>query len=85
MGTHEDYLAVRRASINLTGLEVAADSRIMSATAALLRRAASSDLAFIRLHKAGIQDEVIDLAWAVNGEERPGGPAVKPVEETAAP
>ena len=81
MGAREDYMVLRRASVGLTRLaEDDASARILTATAALLRRASSSECAFIRLAKAGVQGELIDLAYAVTGEERPGGPAVLPQE-----
>lgn len=73
-------MTMRRAAVDLSQMSIPAQSTIMAATAALLRRASASETAFIRLAKAGIQDELVDMAWAVIGEPRPGGPAV-PVQE----
>lgn len=81
MGAREDYMTMRRAAMNLTELGDEAAGPILAATAATLRKASASETAFIRLAKAGVQSEMIDLAWAVIGESRPGGPAVVPVEK----
>ena len=67
MGAREDFMTMRRAAL----------VTISAAQAALLFKASCNEAAFIRLTKAGIQAEVIDLAYAVLGEERPGGPATQ--------
>lgn len=82
MGVSEDYMVVRRAAVHLERLEAVTrpDVQTVEACAALLRRAAK-ETGFIRLYKAGIQAEVIDLAYAVLDEKRPEGPAAAPAEE----
>jgi hypothetical protein len=75
MGAREDFEAIRHASGKLTVAAECNGSPIMGAVAQLMRRAGGQETAFIRLAKAGVQAEIIDLAWAVLGEERPGGPA----------
>jgi hypothetical protein len=71
MGAREDFMAVRRAA-NVPGV---------AALSALLRKAGTREVDFIRLKKAGIQAEVIDLAYAILGETRAEGPAVVPVPQ----
>lgn len=66
MGAREDFMAVRRAS-GVPGTQALRD---------LLRLIGDKEITFIRLAEAGIQAEVIDLAYALLGERRPGGPAV---------
>lgn len=83
MGAREDYMTMRRAAMNLAELGDAAAGPILAATAATLRKASANETAFIRLAKAGVQNEMIDLAWAVIGEARPGGPAVDQSEEVS--
>lgn len=78
MGAREDYMTMRRAANLMSG----ATEPEELATAALLRAASAGETAFIRLAKAGIQNEVVDLAWALIGEPRPGGPAVASVGES---
>lgn len=83
MAAHEDYMAMRRAAhfAERTGDD---SHPLQQGMARLLSKASASDLAFIRLSKAGVQDELIDLAWALLGEQRPGGPAVgEPSQEAA--
>lgn len=67
MGAREDFMMMRRAAL-IPGL---------AAQSVLLAKASASEAAFIRLAKVGIQAEMIDLAYAVLGETRPGGPAVE--------
>lgn len=82
MGAHEDFMVMRRAA-HYSARTTGAAHPVQHGLAALLARASASDLSFIRLAKAGVQDEMIDLAWAILGEERPGGPAVE--EHTITP
>lgn len=82
MGAHEDYMVMRRAAHHSARTTDAARP-VQHGLTALLSKASASELSFIRLVKAGVQDEMIDLAWAVLGEERPGGPAAE--EHAAAP
>lgn len=77
MGAREDYMAMRRAAALMSGGTEPSEVQ----TAALLRKASANETSFIRLAKAGIQDEMINLAWAVIGETRPGGPAGVQSEE----
>lgn len=79
MGFREDYMVVRRAAAHAEMAALFDKPALSSATANLLKRSAR-EVDFIRLAKAGIQAEVIDLAYAVLGETRPEGPAVVPGE-----
>lgn len=74
MDTRQDFMAVRRAA---TLMSHATDPSEL-ATAVLLRHASVDELTFIRLGNAGVQSAVVDLAWAVLGESRPGGAAIVP-------
>lgn len=76
MGAREDYMAVRRAASWLSTIAQGEPTDPVTCHQQLLAKASVNEVAFIRLHKAGIQDEVIDLAYAILGEQRPGGPAV---------
>lgn len=77
MGAREDFMAVRRAAVH-TDQDPEGGPNPYDCMQRLLARASAREADFIRLHKAGIQAEVIDLAYAVLGEEREGGPAVTP-------
>lgn len=73
MGAREDFEALRRASGMLEGVH---PDSVHGRLRLLLRRSGAQEVVFIRLHKAGVQAEMIDLAYAVLGEQRPGGSAV---------
>lgn len=83
MAVRDDFMAVRRAAARLE-IETADWDRksgkplVSDALAALLRKASVNELPFMRLRVPGIQAELIDLAYDVLGEERPGGRAVEP-------
>lgn len=79
MGAREDFMAVRRAAQFLGTIAQDESSDAVTCWQRVLAKASASEVAFIRLTKAGIQEEVIDLAYAVLGEGRPGGPAVEEV------
>lgn len=72
-------MAVRRAGGLIDGS--CTRTPVEVALASLLRKAGDQEIAFIRLTKAGVQEGVIDLAYAVLGEEREGGPASGQVTE----
>ena len=77
MGAREDFMTMRRAA------QYAERTRgpghpIQGCLAALLAKASVNEMSFIALSKRAFYPEVIDLAYAVLGEERPGGPAVEP-------
>jgi hypothetical protein len=76
MGAREDFMAVRQASGRLEGEWPRHPAEVTSCLQAVLRKAGDQEVNFIRLEKAGIQAEVIDLAYAVLGETRAEGPAV---------
>jgi hypothetical protein len=80
MGVRDDYMAMRLAAHRFT--QSAALSRVDRAVGALLKRASADETRFIRLRHGGVLAETIDLAYAVLGEERPGGPAVQEEQET---
>lgn len=82
MGAREDFMAMRRAVLAMDQAVDVDEWRRhgdplspFQCSAALFRVATRNEVAFIRLAKAGVQNELIDLAWAVLGEKRPGGPA----------
>lgn len=81
MGAREDFMVVRRAAQRLSHATELSEI----GTGVLLRRASATEADFIRLGKAKIQAEVIDLAYAVLGETRPEGPALTPEEEPVRP
>lgn len=68
MGAREDFMAVRRAAVIMSG----ATDPVELATAALLTKAGSRELYFLEMCKRPFYPEVIDLAYAILGEERPG-------------
>jgi hypothetical protein len=76
MSARDDFMAIRRAAQYLRTIASGEATDQVTCKQILLERVSSREADFIRLRKAGIQAEVIDLAWAVLGEERPGGSAV---------
>lgn len=89
MGAREDFMALRRAAQHLQSskdyalAELYGDAVILTQTA-LFKRASARELDFIELSKRPFFGEVIDLAWAVIGEARPGGPAAQEYAPVAA-
>jgi hypothetical protein len=73
-------MAVRRAAARLEAETVDWDRSkplASDALAALLRKASVNELPFMRLTVPGVQNEMIDLAYDLLGEQRPGGRAVQ--------
>lgn len=75
MGAREDFMAIRRAASALA-LNAGEPSEAGRCVQRLLAKASAGEVRFVRLRKGGVQDEIIDLAYAVLREDRPGGPAV---------
>lgn len=76
MGFREDFMVVRRAAVHAEMAALSGQPALSSALAGVLKKVSANEFRFINLHKIGAQAEVIDLAYAVLGEERPDGPAV---------
>ncbi len=69
-----DFMAIRRAAQFLG--TIASGERTDPATCyQRVLAKVSTETQFIRLRHSYIRAEIIDMAWAVLGENRPGGPA----------
>lgn len=75
MGAREDFMAVRRAAHHLGTISQGEPSDPVTCHQRLLAKASAREVDFMRLYKAGIQSEVIDLAYAILAEKRAEGPA----------
>lgn len=75
MGAREDFEAVRRAAGKLESDPPGGPANPYACVRRLLAKAGAREMAFFELSKRSFFPEVIDLAYAVLGEERPGGPA----------
>lgn len=86
MGAREDFETVRRAAHFMSQIAQDEPTDPVTCHYRVLAKASANEAAFIRLAKAGIQDEVVDVAYAVLAEDRPGGPAStwRPVTEADA-
>jgi hypothetical protein len=76
VSARDDFMAVRRAAHFLGTIAQGESSDPVTCWQQVLAKASAREIDFIRLAKAGIQDEMIDLAYAILTEDRPGGPAV---------
>lgn len=78
MTARDDFMAVRRAAQYVeSGKAHAHGDEVAAAQAALLRKASAREMGFIELYKRTFYAEVIDLAYAIMGERRPGGLAAE--------
>lgn len=73
MGAREDFMTVRRAAQVLAAQQVLTPVEV--AVGKVLGAASEREIHFIRLRKQRAQGEIVDLAYAVLGEQRPDGPA----------
>lgn len=62
---------MRRAAAHLKTISSGEKSDPVHCQQVLLSAASRSELHFIRLYKGSVQSEIIDLAYAVLGEQRP--------------
>lgn len=82
MGAREDFETVRRASQFLRGVAPGGPEDPVTCVQRILASAGSREVDFIRLYSTPLYAAVIDYAYVLLGEKRPGGPAGDWTRET---
>ena len=75
MGAREDFMTVRRAAQFLGTIAQGEPSDPVSCYQRVMATASAREADFIRLYKTPVYAAVVDCAYTILNEERPGGPA----------
>lgn len=75
MGAREDFMVVRRAAQFLSTISSGEHDDPVACVQRIMKASGSREVDFIRLYSTPLYAAVVDYAYAVLSEKRPGGPA----------